>query len=117
KPLAVPVVVLSGEASAADAVEALRRGAIDFVEKPPSPERLLTSVRNALALSALADERARLRQALAGPGNLVGDSAALRELRRLIERVGPSESVVLITGETGTGKERVARALHLASGR
>ncbi len=117
KPLAVPVVVLSGEASISDTVESLKLGALDFVEKPPTPERLLTAVRNALALSDLAEERDRLVEELARPGHLVGRSAAMDELRQVVARVGPSTAVVLITGETGTGKERVAQALHAASGR
>ncbi|MCP3104626.1 sigma-54 dependent transcriptional regulator [Myxococcus sp. K15C18031901] len=117
RPLPVPVVVLSGEASPAEAAQALKLGATDFVEKPPSPERLLTALRNALALGALQEERERLLDALARPGHLVGDSPAMESLRQLIARVGPSDTAVLITGETGTGKERVARALHLASGR
>jgi DNA-binding NtrC family response regulator len=111
------VVVLSGEASPAEAVQALKLGATDFVEKPPSPERLLTALRNALTLNALEEERQRLLDELSRPGHLVGDSPAMEALRRLIARVGPSDAAVLITGETGTGKERVARALHLASGR
>ncbi|MFY0564489.1 sigma-54-dependent transcriptional regulator [Archangium lansingense] len=117
RPLPVPVVVLSGEASPAEAVQALKLGATDFVEKPPSPERLLTALRNALALSELREEQQRLREELARPGHLVGDSPAMESLRTLIARVGPSDTAILITGETGTGKERVARALHLASGR
>ncbi|MBN1208683.1 MAG: sigma-54-dependent Fis family transcriptional regulator [Myxococcaceae bacterium] len=117
RPLPAPVVVLSGEASPAEAVQALKLGATDFVEKPPSPERLLTALRNALALGALQEERHRLLEELARPGHLVGESPAMEGLRRLIARVGPSDAAVLITGETGTGKERVARALHLASGR
>ncbi|NMO23326.1 sigma-54-dependent Fis family transcriptional regulator [Pyxidicoccus fallax] len=117
RPLPAPVVVLSGEASPAEAVQALKLGATDFVEKPPSPERLVTALRNAMALGALQEERERLLDALARPGHLVGDSPAMEALRRLIARVGPSDTAVLITGETGTGKERVARALHLASGR
>jgi DNA-binding NtrC family response regulator len=116
-PLPLPVVVLSGEASPSDAVAALRLGAADFVEKPPSAERLLTSVRNALRLAELAAEREELRRALAQPGHLVGPSARMNELRELVARVGPTETVVLVQGETGTGKERVARALHAASGR
>jgi DNA-binding NtrC family response regulator len=117
RPLPAPVVVLSGEASPAEAVQALKLGATDFVEKPPSPERLLTALRNALTLNALKEERQRLLDELSRPGHLVGDSPAMEALRRLITRVGPSDAAVLITGETGTGKERVARALHLASGR
>ncbi|MFL5349294.1 MAG: sigma-54-dependent transcriptional regulator [Hyalangium sp.] len=117
RPLPAPVVVLSGEASPAEAVQALKLGATDFVEKPPSPERLLTALRNALALGLLREERQRLLEELARPGHLVGDSPAMEHLRHLITRVGPSDAAVLITGETGTGKERVARALHLASGR
>ncbi len=117
RPLPAPVVVLSGEASPAEAVQALKLGATDFVEKPPSPERLLTALRNALALGALREERQRLLEELSRPGHLVGESPAMEALRRLITRVGPSDAVVLITGETGTGKERVAHALHLASGR
>ena len=117
RPLPAPVVVLSGEASPAEAVQALKLGATDFVEKPPSPERLLTALRNALTLNALKEERQRLLDELSRPGHLVGDSPAMEALRRLIARVGPSDAAVLITGETGTGKERVARALHLASGR
>jgi two-component system nitrogen regulation response regulator NtrX len=117
QPLPLPVVVLSGEASPTDAVAALRLGAADFVEKPPSPERLLTSIKNALVLAALSGEREELRRALAKPGHLVGGSSRMAELREIVTRVGPTDTVVLVQGETGAGKERVARALHLASGR
>lgn len=116
-PLPLPVVVLSGEASPTDAVAALHLGATDFVEKPPAIERLLTAIHNALRLSVLTEERARLCEALASPGNLVGDSPAMNQLRKVVAKVGPTDALVLIQGETGTGKERVARALHLASGR
>ena len=117
KPLPAPVIVLSGEASAGEAVEALRLGATDFVEKPPTAERLLTALRNALQLSELQLERERLVAALARPGNLVGESASMRHLRETIAKVGPSDALVLIQGETGAGKERVARALHESSAR
>jgi len=117
RPLPAPVIVLSGEASAGEAVEALRLGATDFVEKPPTAERLLTALRNALQLSELHAERERLVAALARPGSLVGESAAMRQLREVIAKVGTSDALVLIQGETGAGKERVARALHEASGR
>jgi DNA-binding NtrC family response regulator len=117
RPLPAPVVVLSGGATPGEAAQALKLGATDFVEKPPAPERLLTALQNALALRELEEERERLREELAQPGHLVGESAAMAELRKLVARAGPSDSVVLVQGETGTGKERVARALHLASGR
>ncbi|GAB4510222.1 MAG: sigma-54 dependent transcriptional regulator [Haliangiales bacterium] len=117
RPLPLPVVVLSGEASISDTVQALKLGAIDFIEKPPSAERLLTALKNALTLSELADERERLRSELAKPGHLVGDSAAMVALRQTVAQIGPKSAIILIRGETGSGKERVARALHLASGR
>ena len=107
RPLPAPVVVLSGGATPGEAAQALKLGATDFVEKPPSAERLLTALANALALRDLEDERERLREELAQPGNL----------RKVIARVAPTDSLILVEGETGTGKERVARALHLASGR
>ena len=117
RPLPAPVVVLSGGATPGEAAQALKLGATDFVEKPPTAERVLTALQNALALRDLEEERERLREELAQPGNLIGESAAMAELRKLVARAGPSDSVVLVEGETGTGKERVARALHLASGR
>ena len=124
RPLPAPVVVLSGGATAAEAVRAIQLGATDFVEKPPSAERLLTALGNALSLRALEDERARLLsererlvEDLSRPGHLVGQSTAMQELRALVARIGPSDASVLLQGETGAGKERVARALHQASGR
>jgi two-component system nitrogen regulation response regulator NtrX len=117
RPLAAPIVVLSGGATPGEAAQALKLGATDFVEKPPTAERLLTALQNALALRDLQEERERLRDELAQPGNLIGESAAMADLRKLVARAGPSDSVALVQGETGTGKERVARALHLASGR
>jgi len=117
RPLPAPVIVLSGEASAGEAVEALRLGATDFVEKPPTAERLLTALKNALQLSELQLERERLVAALARPGNLVGEGPAMRQLRQTVAQVARSDALVLIQGETGAGKERVARALHEASGR
>ena len=131
RPLPAPIVVLSGGASPTDAVRALHLGATDFVEKPPSPERLLTALKNALRLRHLEAERERLEgerlrlqaerqrliDELALPSALLGESAPLQALRELIARVGQSDASVLIEGETGSGKERVARALHQASGR
>src|SRR6185369_16419516 len=79
RPLPAPVVVLSGGATPGEAAQALKLGATDFVEKPPAAERLLTALQNALALRELEEERERLREELAQPGHLVGESAAMAE--------------------------------------
>jgi two-component system, NtrC family, nitrogen regulation response regulator NtrX len=111
------VVMISGHGSIATAVEATQRGAFDFLEKPLDTNRLLVTVRNALAHAELMDENTRLREATESRFAMVGDSPALRAVLDLIAKVGPTAARVLITGENGTGKELVARALHAASPR
>jgi len=111
------VVMISGHGTIATAVEATQRGAFDFLEKPLDADRLLVTVRNALAHSELVDENTRLKEASENRYRMVGNSAALKAVRDLIEKVGPTSARVLITGENGTGKELVARALHEASPR
>jgi two-component system, NtrC family, nitrogen regulation response regulator NtrX len=111
------VVMISGHGTIATAVEATQRGAFDFLEKPLDTDRLLVTVRNALAQAKLMDENLRLREESENRFRMVGDSPALQEVRRLIAKVGPTSARVLITGENGTGKELVARALHEASSR
>jgi two-component system, NtrC family, nitrogen regulation response regulator NtrX len=111
------VVMISGHGTIATAVEATQRGAFDFLEKPLDTDRLLVTVRNALAHSELIDENSRLREATESRFTMVGDSPALRTVRELIAKVGPTAARVLITGDNGTGKELVARALHEASPR
>ncbi|HXG45969.1 MAG TPA: sigma-54 dependent transcriptional regulator [Gemmatimonadales bacterium] len=111
------VVMISGHGTIATAVEATRRGAFDFLEKPLDTDRLLVTVRNALERAALAGENRRLRTEAESRYAMVGDSPAIRELRELIAKVGPTAARVLITGENGTGKELVARAIHAASPR
>jgi len=106
-------IMMSGHATIDVAVEATRRGAFDFLEKPISLERLLVVLRNATATRSLEAENRRLRRPWSLP--IVGRSAAIRKLVEEIERAGPSHARVLIQGEHGTGKELVARALH-ASG-
>jgi two-component system nitrogen regulation response regulator NtrX len=93
-------------------VEATQRGAFDFLEKPLDTDRLLLTVRNALAHVELVGENARLREATESKYRMVGSSPALEAVRALIAKVGPTSARVLITGENGTGKELVARALH-----
>jgi two-component system nitrogen regulation response regulator NtrX len=111
------IVMISGHGTIATAVEATQRGAFDFLEKPLDTDRLLVTVRNALALSELVDENTRLKEASDNRYTMVGDSAALKVVRDLIDKVGPTGARVLITGDNGTGKELVARALHDASPR
>jgi two-component system nitrogen regulation response regulator NtrX len=111
------VVMISGHGTIATAVEATQRGAFDFLEKPLDTDRLLVTVRNALAHAELMDENTRLREATESRFAMVGDSPALQTVRDLIAKVGPTSARVLITGENGTGKELVARALHDASHR
>ncbi len=111
------VVMISGHGTIATAVEATQRGAFDFLEKPLDTDRLLLTVRNALAHAELVDENTRLRQAAQSRYRMVGSSQALRAVRELIAKVGPTGARVLITGENGTGKELVARGLHESSPR
>jgi len=111
------VVMISGHGTIATAVEATQRGAFDFLEKPLDTDRLLVTVRNALAHFELVNENTRLREATESRYAMVGGSAPLQAVRALIEKVGPTSARVLITGENGTGKELVARALHEASPR
>ncbi|MBN2169753.1 MAG: sigma-54-dependent Fis family transcriptional regulator [Candidatus Krumholzibacteriota bacterium] len=115
--VALPVIMMSGHGTIRTALEATRLGALDFIEKPIVPERLLLSLANALRLRRLENENAGLREALAATGELIGASPAMDRLRGEIARSAPSEARVLITGENGTGKELVARALHAGSPR
>ncbi|MDA8523094.1 sigma-54-dependent transcriptional regulator [Acidovorax sp. NCPPB 4044] len=119
---ALPVVLVTGHGDVAMAVEAMRDGAYDFIEKPFSSERLLITVRRALERRALSDELQRLRArgaAEAGDplAGLVGQSPGMAEVRRRVAALAPLGVDVLLHGETGAGKEVVARALHAASGR
>jgi len=111
-----PVVMISGQASIEMAVRATRLGAIDFLEKPLSTDKLLVTVENTVKLSRLEEENKRLRQR-AGKQELVWKSAVMQSVMAKVERVAASETRVAILGETGTGKELVARTLHEKSNR
>ena len=111
------VVMISGHGTIATAVQATQRGAFDFLEKPLDADRLLVTLRNALAHVSLAGENERLKSAIDTKYPMIGSSAGLREVREIIARVAPTGARVLVTGENGTGKELVARAVHEASPR
>jgi len=111
-----PIVLISGQANIEMAVKATKLGALDFLEKPLSTEKLLVMVENALRLSRLEDENRELRHRL-GKHELVGSGPAMKNLSAQIDRVAASETRVCILGETGTGKELVARAIHEKSPR
>ena len=111
-----PIVLISGQANIEMAVTATRLGALDFLEKPLSTDKLLLTVDNALRLTRLQEENRELRNRL-GKHELVGSGLAMKKLLVQIDRVAASETRVCILGETGTGKELVARAIHEKSPR
>jgi two-component system, NtrC family, nitrogen regulation response regulator NtrX len=115
-PLAL-VIMISGHGTIETAVEATRRGAYDFLEKPLDTDRILLVLRNALQQRGLLEENARLRVEVESRHQIVGKSFAVRQVVERIERVAPTDARVLITGENGTGKELVARAIHRLSPR
>jgi len=109
------VVMISGHATLADAVRAVKAGAYDFLEKPLDRERLIVTLRNALERRRMAREVEGLRELTEGRWEMVGKSPAMTALYTQIAKVAPTRTRVLITGESGTGKELVARALHRES--
>jgi DNA-binding NtrC family response regulator len=113
----VPVIVMSGHATIETAVEATRLGAHDFIEKPIATERLLLSLGRALALHKLEVENVELRARTGAEDGLLGESAPMRALREQVQLAASANAPVLVIGERGTGKELVARAIHLLSKR
>jgi two-component system, NtrC family, response regulator AtoC len=116
----VPVIVLTAHGTVATAVEAMKLGAVDYLQKPFDVDALELVISRALDLSRYRLENRFLREQAAGPprfGDLIGSSAAMVAVFELVQQVGPTRSAVLITGETGTGKELVARAIHELSPR
>jgi two-component system nitrogen regulation response regulator NtrX len=109
---APPVVILSGHGTVKTAVDAVKLGAFDFIEKPPESDRILIAVRNALGQKKLSDENRRLRLSFDERYRMVGRSPSLEKVGDAIRRAAPTNATVLITGESGVGKELVARAIH-----
>ena len=113
----LPVVMISAHGTIETAVEATKDGAFDFLSKPLDLDKLLIVVRNAIERKALVSEVGRLKETVEGKDAILGRSAAIRQVLSLIDRVAPTESRVLITGENGSGKELVAKAIHRMSRR
>jgi two-component system, NtrC family, nitrogen regulation response regulator NtrX len=112
-----PVLMISGHASVSDAMEAVRRGATDFFEKPIDRELMMSRVQNALRTRQLEREVMKLRADAERRYEMVGDGPAMRALFGQIEKIAPTPGRVLITGDSGTGKELIARAIHRLSAR
>lgn len=112
-----PVIMISGHGNIEVAVEATKKGAFDFIEKPPDLNRLLVSVRNALDQNRLTKENKNIRSRLPEVPKMIGQSKAIRNIKATIDKVAQTHSRVMVTGENGTGKELVARWIHEKSRR
>ncbi len=108
----LPVVIISGHGTVSTAVEATKAGAFDFIEKPLASERVLVTIRNALDQTRLRDENKSLKRAVEVRHQMVGESQALRQVWEAIKRASPTNATVLLLGESGSGKELVARSIH-----
>jgi two-component system nitrogen regulation response regulator NtrX len=113
----LPVIVISGHGTIETAVAAIRQGAYDFIEKPFTADRLLVVVQRALETAKLKRENASLRMRAAASSDLLGDSAAMVQVRNAIDKIAQTNSRVLISGAAGCGKELVARLIHDRSSR
>ena len=111
----IPVIMISGHANVQVAVEAIRIGAYEFVEKPFSTEKLLNYVRRAEEIYRIKNEKANYENKLFYSFDLVGKRPEVIKIKKIIEKLGTAESRILITGQTGTGKELVARKIHKSS--
>ncbi len=113
----LPVIMISGHGNIDTAVEAIKKGAFDFIEKPLDLNRLLITVRNALDRSHLITETQKLKRKVSKTYEMIGESEAITKVKDIIERVAPTDARILVTGANGTGKELVARWVHEKSER
>mgnify|MGYP003476691782 FL=1 len=111
------VIIISAHGSVENAIKATRLGAFDFLEKPIDRDKLLISVRNATETASLKEENEVIKKVWVGDGEILGKSKAIQNILQMIDKVAPLDTRVLITGENGTGKELVARAIHNKSER
>ncbi len=117
KEIEAPVVMISGHGTIDTAVDCIKKGAFDFIEKPVDLNRLLITIKNALDKSTLVAETKTLKKKVAGRYQMIGQTPAIQKVRDMIDRVAPTEARVLITGSNGTGKEIIARLLYEQSNR
>lgn len=113
----VPVIMISGHGNVDNAVEAVKKGAFDYISKPPDLNRLLITLRNALDKQSLVTETKVLKRKVGRTQEMIGDSGPIKKIKDTIEKVAPTDARILITGDNGVGKELVARWIHEKSNR
>ncbi len=113
----VPIIMISGHGNIETAVEAVKKGAYDYISKPPDLNRLLITIRNAMDKSSLVTETKVLKRKVGRVQEMIGDSVPIKKIKETIEKVAPTDARILITGENGVGKELVARWIHEKSNR
>ena len=113
----IPIIMISGHGTIETAVEAVKKGAYDYISKPPDLNRLLITIRNAMDKTSLVAETKVLKRRVSKVQEMIGDSAPIQKIKETIEKVAPTDARILITGENGVGKELVARWVHEKSNR
>ncbi len=113
----IPIIMISGHGNIETAVEAVKKGAYDYISKPPDLNRLLITIRNAMERTSLVTETKVLKRKVSRVQEMIGASAAMQKIKETIDKVAPTEARILITGENGVGKELVARWVHEKSNR
>lgn len=113
----IPIIMISGHGNIETAVEAVKKGAYDYISKPPDLNRLLITIRNAMDKSSLVTETKVLKRKVSRVQEMIGGSAGMQKIKETIEKVAPTDARILITGENGVGKELVARWIHEKSNR
>ncbi|HCT24472.1 MAG TPA: response regulator, partial [Chitinophagaceae bacterium] len=108
----IPIIMISGHGTIETAVDAVKKGAFDYISKPPDLNRLLVTIRNAVDRTVLVAETKTLKRKISRVQEIVGESDAIQKIKETIEKVAPTDARVLVTGQNGTGKELVARWLH-----
>ncbi|MCZ7602220.1 MAG: sigma-54 dependent transcriptional regulator [Melioribacteraceae bacterium] len=113
----IPIIMISGESDIQTAVQSLKDGAYDFIEKPIDPDKLLVTIKNAVSIKSLYDENIRMKDEISKQYSIVYESIWMEDIMHKVEHMAPTRAKVLIYGESGTGKELIARALHEKSDR